>query len=191
MTMKNNFLLFFILPLLYGCYDQKSIQREAVSQYYEGFNSGKYSQIKEVISDSIIFYSGDYIMPYSSRSFHEKFKWDSIFQPSYTLVGMECVDDHIIATVQSSSVRHIFLKNSPMICDYKISFDNGKISKIEDMECPTADWDVWQREVGNLVKWVDLNHPEFNGFIYEMTMNGAINYLKVIALYEDRDEVSF
>lgn len=53
------------------------------------------------------------------------------------------------------------------------------------MECVDADWNIWQMERDSLVKWVSINHPELDGFIHDLTMNGAINYLKAIELYEN------
>lgn len=71
-----------------------------------------------------------------------------------------------------------------MTCQYKISFNSGKISKIEELECKDADWNIWQKKRDSLVSWTKKNHPELDGFINDMTMNGAINYLKAIELYE-------
>ena len=71
-----------------------------------------------------------------------------------------------------------------MTCQYKISFISGKISEIESLECKGADWQIWQKEVNSLVSWIKINHPILDGFINDMTMNGAMNYLKAIELYE-------
>ena len=127
-------------------------------------------------------------MPYDHDSFYEVFKWDSIFKPSYNIVELQEKNNQIIASVALNSVRNEFLKNKLMKCRYKISFSSGKISKIEELECKDADWNIWQKERDSLVNWTRKNHPELDGFINDMTMNGALNYLKAIELYETDKE---
>lgn len=68
------------------------------------------------------------------------------------------------------------------MCQVKISFTSGKISKLEELECIGVDWNIWRKERDSLVSWVNKNHPELDGFINDMTMNGSINYLKAIDL---------
>ena len=65
----------------------------------------------------------------------------------------------------------------------KISFTSGKISRFEDLESVGTDWDVWGAKRDSLVSWIKMNHPELDGFVNDMTMNGSINYLKAIELY--------
>jgi len=50
---------------------------------------------------------------------------------------------------------------------------SDKITKIEALECSDANWNVWQAERDSLVNWVKINHPELDGFINDLTMNGA------------------
>ncbi len=183
--MKKYFILFSLLSFLAGCSDKKLSPSETVTRYYDAFNRSDYNLIKTLISDSITVVEGDYITSYSHDSFHEQFKWDSVFQPAYKLVEIGEQDDQIIATVASNSLRYEFLKNNPLTCRYKISFNSSKITKLEVMECVDADWNIWQMERDSLVKWVSINHPELDGFIHDLTMNGAINYLKAIELYEN------
>ena len=123
-------------------------------------------------------------MPYSRETFYEVFKWDSVFRPTYTIAQLEEKDHTIVASVTLTSTRNTFLENPAMTCDYTILFTAGKISKIETGDCTNVDWQVWSNKVNTLVQWVDTNHPELNGFIYDMTMEGAQKYLKAIALYE-------
>ena len=143
-----------------------------------------YNELKTLINDSITIVAGDYVMPYTDDSFYEEFKWDSTFRPSYKIVELEEKNNQVIALVTLNSVRNEFLKNNTMTCQYQISFNSGKISKIEELECKDADWNIWKKERDSLVSWVKKNHPELDGFINDMTMNGAINYLKAIELYE-------
>lgn len=176
--------ILFLLYFLTGCDDQKLTHKETVTKYYNAFDSANYNEIRTLINDSITVISGDYVMPYSHESFHEFFKWDSLFKPSYSIVELEEKNNRIMATIASESLRYEFLKNNPLTCQFEISFNYGKISKIKDVQCIGADWNIWQKERDSLVRWITTNHPKLDGFIYDMTMNGAINYLKAIELYE-------
>ncbi|WPP49957.1 hypothetical protein [Catalinimonas niigatensis] len=60
--------------------------------------------------------------------------------------------------------------------------------KLESLECLNADWNIWQTERDSLVNWTRNNHPKLDGFIHDLTMDGAINYLKAIELYEKRKD---
>jgi len=67
----------------------------------------------------------------------------------------------------------------------RISFNSGKISKFEDLQSIGTDWEVWEKEKEALVGWVKINHPELDGFVVDMSLNGAIDYLNSIQLYTD------
>lgn len=186
--MKKIIFLFILIGLT-NCSEQKSTPSEQITAYYQGFENSDYSQIKRTIADSLITTEGDYIMPFSRESYYEKFKWDSVFKPVYKLVKIENQGEQAIATVTIRSLKHEFLKNSPMTCNYRYHFKSGKIAKIEGLDCPDANWEVWQKEVGFLVDWVQANHPELDGFINDLTMKGAIDYVKAIELYNRRKTI--
>ena len=103
--MKNS-LFFLIITLLIGCDNKRSTSSELVTEYYDAFNASDFNRLTAVIADSITIVEGEYVMPYSVESFHEQFKWDSIFQPTYEIVGLEDQNDQIIATIASSSKRY-------------------------------------------------------------------------------------
>lgn len=182
--MKNALIFLILAFLVFSCINKKASPYETVTQYYEARDASDYEAIKTYISDSITIVEGDYIMPYDQKSFEEVFKWDSIFQPSYELVELEERNNQILASVTLNSIRNAFLKNESMTCLYSISFLSGRISKIESMDCTDVDWAVWQKERDALVEWTRKNHPNLDGFINDMTMKGAINYLKAIELYQ-------
>ncbi len=182
--MKSTFLIISLLCFLTACTERPLSQKEQVMAYYRARDAGDYKELKTVVDDSITIVSGDYVMPYSLTGFYEQFKWDSIFKPSYEIAMLEEKGNHIIADVTLNSVRNTFLKNSGMTCRYKISFNSGKISKIEELECEGVDWSVWQKERDSLVGWVNKNHPELAGFLTDMTMNGAQKYMKAMVLFE-------
>ena len=99
---------------------------------------------------------------------------------------MENKDEQIVATVSVNSPRFELLKNNPLTCKHRFHFKSGKIIKIENLECIDANWDVWEKERDTLVKWIKDNHPELEGFIHDLSMKGAKDYMTAIALYKKR-----
>lgn len=181
--MKNTLLLLSFLCFFAGCDHQKLTSEETVTEYYNARDTGDFKKLKTVVSDSITMISGDYVMPYTRESFYEQFKWDSVFKPSYDIIELEEENNQVIVTVAQANIRNEFLKNNPLVYRVKISFVSGKISKLEDLEDVGTDWNVWLKKRDTLVGWVKKNYPEQDGFVNDMTMKGAMDYVNVIDLY--------
>ena len=187
--MKNILLVLIFSTILSGCNNNWLSNKELVETYYSARNKRNFSEIKHLVNDTITIISGDYVMPYNKQSFYEVFKWDSVFKSSYKIVDLVEENNQIIASVKLNSIKLEFLKNPTMTCDYKISFTSNKISKIKEINCENADWKIWQQERDSLVKWTKKHHPKLDGFIHDMTMNGAINYVKAIQLYQTKKKL--
>lgn len=183
--MKKSLLLLAMLLLIIAC-NRKSHRINQVTDYYTAFNDSDYKQLKSLITDSISIIEGDYTMPFTHETFYEQFKWDSIFRPTFKVVALEELNNQVLATVEVHSLRFDFLKNNPLTCQHQISFESGKITKFETLDCMDADWAIWEKERDSLVLWIGKQHPELDGFINDLTMNGAIKYLKAIELYKSR-----
>ncbi len=184
--MNRYFILITLVLFLTGCGNEKATRTEMVATYYTAFDTSNFDEIKSVIDESFIMVDGEYETTYSQDSFYEQFKWDSVFQPTYKIIEMAEQDNQVIATVASSSLRYAFLENDPLICRFKVSFNSDKISKIEATSYVDTDWKIWQTKVDSLVSWVSTNHPELDGFIHDLSMQGAMDYLEAIDLYESR-----
>lgn len=185
--MKNSIIILIFCNFLLGCNQQELTPKDTITAYFKAFSKADYSQIKTLVSDSLTITEGDYVTPFNQASYYEHFKWDSIFKPTYEILELKEENNKVLATVASYSVRYKFLKNNPLTCKRSISFKSGKISKIEILDCIDVDWTVWQKERDSLVNWVASNHPELDGFINDLTMQGAQNYLKSITLYKEKD----
>lgn len=180
-------ILFVLILILFGsCSERKSTPKELVMEYYKGFENSDYDHIRDLIADSLVITEGDYTMTFTPESFHEQFKWDSVFKPVYKIVELENQDGQIVSTASVKSLRFEFLKNNPLTCRHKFHFKSGKISKIENLDCSNANWEIWQKERDSLVNWVKLNHPELDGFINDLSMKGAVDYLTAIDFYKKR-----
>ncbi|MGE5943308.1 MAG: hypothetical protein ACM31G_03105 [Flavobacteriales bacterium] len=105
------------------------------------------------------------------------------------MVSLENENEHLVATVSVNSLRYEFLKNNPLTCKHAFYFKSGKINKIKTLDCIDTDWEIWQKERDSLVNWVKFNHPELDGFIHDLSMQGAIDYLKAIELYEKNQSI--
>ncbi|WP_276168241.1 hypothetical protein [Zobellia alginiliquefaciens] len=187
--MKPTILILSLLLALTGCNTQKPTHKETVTAYYKAFDSGNFNKIKEVANDSLTIVSGDFVVPYNHASLYAMFKWDSIFKSSYEIIELEEKGNEVIAIIGQKNLRNAFLENNPLEYQVKISFSSNKISKIEDLDYEGPDWNIWQTKRDTLVSWVKVNHPELDGFVNDMTMNGAMNYLKAIELYEVENKV--
>ncbi len=181
--MKNKLLILFLMVFTMGCNDHKLTHQEVITEYYDAFDSGDYNKIRALINDTITISSGDYVTPYTHKGFYEFFKWDSIFKSRYRIMELEEKDDQVLVTVAQDNVRNEFLKNSPLVFKVGVSFTSGKISKLEELEYIDVNWDIWTKERDSLVNWIKDNHPELDGFINDMSMNGSRNYLKAIEIY--------
>lgn len=182
--MKKLFLV-SILCVLVGCSGEHIDKAEQIRNYYNGLNNSDFSQIKGAIADSLIITEGDYVMKFDQQDYYEQFKWDSVFQPNYKLVSIENRNGQYIATAAVESLRFEFLQNNPLTCEHRFSFTGDKISKVENLDCKDANWQVWQRERDSLVNWIKENHSELDGFVNDLSMKGAQNYLKAIELYKN------
>lgn len=182
--MKKIFILLVTIVLLTNCDNLQLNHKETVKQYYNAFDSGNFNALNAIINDSITIVSGDFATHYNHDSFHVFFKWDSIFKPSYQILDLEEKNTDVIVTITQKNIRNEFLKNNPLKFKVKVTFENEKISRIEELEYIDVNWNDWTQKRDSLENWVELNHQTLNGFINDMTMKGAINYIKAIELYE-------
>ena len=173
--MRRFTVILLLWACLAACTDNRRTHQELVTEYYSAFNAADFERLSTLIADSITIIEGEFVSPYDVESFYEQFKWDSVFQPTYEIVDLVEQGDQIIATVSSSSVRYKFLKNDPLTTVYKISFKADDITKLEVIDYVEPDWNTWQQERDTLVKWIQENHPELDGFIYDLSMEGALN----------------
>lgn len=183
--MKNYLFYICLSFFMMNCSTKKEDLSQTVTDYYNGFKTSDYSQIQNTLSDSLTLIEGDYVTPFTHKSYHEQFKWDSVFKPRYEIIEIKKLDDKVAATVSVYSPRFEFLKNNPLTCTHLFSFTSGTIAKIENQDCGNANWEVWQKERDSLVKWTRIHHPKLDGFINDLSMNGGINYLKAIELYQE------
>ncbi len=177
-----------ITGLLLACNSGTVNHKTQVEAYFSALDAGSIDRARAVIADTLTISEGDFSTDYYGEVFYEHFRWDSIFQPGYEILELREEGEEIVTLVASRSVRYEYLRNNPLSCERRISFKDGKIRKIAIGECPSADWATWEARRDTLVRWIAEHHPELDGFINDLTMQGAQNYMQAMELYENAEE---
>lgn len=185
-----NKILILLLSIAIGFTSCKNYEKEVgkiqiAKQYYKVLDNSDYSAIAGWFSDSLITKEGQYEETYSLTEYLEFLKWDAVFDPSYTILEIEDEDGTVKAKISKSDKRIRFLHENPMITNQIIRFKEDRIIRVET-EYANFDYATWEKNKNGLIKWVEDNHPELNGFINDQTEAGGLKFLKAIELYKNR-----
>lgn len=186
--MHKTIILFLLLIIGFiSCKNSENkINRIDISkQYFKALSSSNYSKVSNWFADSLTIIEGEHKQIYSKSDYLKLLKWDSVFNPSYEILKIEQKNGIVKAKVSKMGKRISFLHEEPFITNQTIKFLNEKIISLET-EYVNFNEVTWERNKNELLSWIDENHPELNGFIYDQTESGGIKFLKVIELYKNR-----
>jgi len=165
---------------------EKEIDRvEIVKQYFKVLDNSDYSKMSDWFADSLTTVEGEYKQTYSKNDYLEFLKWDSVFDPNYEILEIEQKNGIVTAKISKMDKRISFLHEEPFITNQTIKFKNDKIISVE-AEYVDFNEATWKRNKNGLLSWIDENHPELNGFIYDQTESGGMKFLKTIELYKNK-----
>ena len=182
-------IIFGLIPILFSCSSkQNNVEREQlVRDYFHGFSTGNYNLISNSTCDSIKISEKGYVIVQARNDFYRHFQWDSVFKPKYKILDLKVGDSTAVGVISKSCKRIQFLQDSALICNISIFFDESKISEIQTTEYVFLDTLKWQPRRDNLISLVDKNHPELSGFICDISVKGAQNYIKAIDLAKGKE----
>jgi len=167
----------------------QSIDKEQLArEYYQALDESNLARIAELQYDSIRVKEGPFTTTYTVKEYVNWLKWDSVFHPTYKIVEAKVIDDGVELTISKVCQRIAFLNGGPMISKEELHFKEGKIYDLEIKEFIEFDGEQWNAKRGELVSWIDLNHPELNGFINDQSLQGGLNYKKALELFANRSE---
>ncbi|THD67403.1 hypothetical protein E7Z59_07005 [Robertkochia marina] len=167
--------------------DEKKIDQLSIAtEYYSALDKSNYSEIDLWFSDSLAIKEEAYEQVYSQEEYIEFLKWDSTFNPSYEILEIEKIEKGIKAKISKSDKRIQFLHKEPFITNQTIKFDKNKITSVE-IEYVNFNDSIWEINKNQLLNWIDQNHPELNGFIYDQTKNGGKKFLRAMELYKNKN----
>ncbi|MBA6152474.1 hypothetical protein [Gelidibacter maritimus] len=158
---------------------------EIVKQYVKALDASDHSKMSDWIADSLTKIEGEHKQIYSKSDYFEFLKWDSVFDPNYDILEILEEDEVIKSKISKMDQRISFLHETPFITNQTITFSNHKISSVA-IEYENFDEVTWERNRKALLDWIDGNHPELNGFLYDQTEVGAIKFSKAIELYRNK-----
>ncbi|MGD1945881.1 MAG: hypothetical protein ACFB0A_06405 [Croceivirga sp.] len=177
--------LFLFLLMFSAC---QTHQNEKIAQdYYQALDESNFKRIAELQFDSIRITEGPYTSTYTVKDYTNWLKWDSVFRPTYQILDSKPVDNGVELTISKGDTRIQFLNGGPMTSKEVVRFKNGKIYAVEIGEFSSFNGERWNDQKTQLVDWIAQNHPELNGFITDQTVQGGQNYLKALALFQNRD----
>ena len=186
MKLKHFFLLFMVFVAL-SCSNKQvnPVLRNTVDNYYEAFNTGNFNEMRQLVTDSIKLLEGSLLIAQGEKALYNFFQWDSVFDPSYTIIAYEELDsNHALATVEKSCKRIRFLIDKPFVTKVKIEFNKAKIDAVSTVDYIDVDFDAWEAKRNALTGYIDNKYPELSGFVFDQSKAGAENYLKAIEIYE-------
>ena len=139
--------------------------------------------IEESLSDSNVEVSGEKISEIGRKM------EISLRTPINTVIGysemlQEDADDIELDTLHEDLEKITGDENRKIVQFALLSFEKDKIYEVEIIEYLYFDDETWVARRQALIEWVAANHPELDGFIYDQTKAGALNYLKAIELYK-------
>nr|WP_299000161.1 hypothetical protein [uncultured Allomuricauda sp.] len=190
--MKNTSLSLLLAAIvcLVGCKnnDKDVASVEVAKAYYKSLNSSNLKKLSSLLTDSIICKELDYEASFSKDGYKELQRWDSVFQPTYKILEIQEVDGEVKSKISKACLRTLFLNGEPVVTKETISFKNGKIKRVSIDKYVVFNWKRWDSVRSRLVNYIDENQPELNGFLYNQTVEGALNYTEAVQLFNKSKE---
>lgn len=166
--------------------DKEINKIELVKKYFKHLNHPKTFNTITLFTDSLWTKEGDYEQIYSLNEYQDWLKWDAIFEPTYKILQIKQEDSIVIVNVSKIDKRISFLHGEPIITKQLFQFNHDKISSIETYEYINFKEAIFIQNRNMLLSWVEENHPELNGFLYDQSEKGATKYLNAIHLFNNR-----
>lgn len=190
-NMNIKFLPLIVLVLLFSCdeneIEKKTSPEQIIEKYYNSLNIAEFDSISNFVNDSIVYKEIDFEIAKNIKEFKGNFNWDITFEPKYEIQQIEQKDDKYEVVFSKTCKRVDFLQDKPIVCKSIFTVLDGKIKEIVTTEFIEFDFEIWQQRKDSLVNFIETNHPELSGFIFDQTVEGAENYLKAIELFENHE----
>lgn len=187
---KIRILLLSLTIGIISCKDQKKEDSRLpiAKQYYRLLASSDPTGIEAILTDTLLTKETEYNyeQTFSLEEYLDWLKWDAVFDPTYEILEIHQEKELVTAKVSKIDKRISFLHKNPIVIKQILRFKEGKITSIETSEYLVFNDSIWVSNRESLVNWIDKKYPELNGFLYDQTEKGGLNYLKAMQLYSNQ-----
>lgn len=115
----------------------------------------------------------------------------------FLLVMFSCHESHDSLSNKQIVDRYISALNKPDIDEIsnfisdslkveELEFSEGRITRSQTFAYENMDFSKWEARRDTLIFWINIHHPDLNGFDITQNIQGGQNYLKAIQLYRSR-----
>ncbi len=163
--------------------DFHNSHEQSINAYFKALNAQDFRLISPLISDSLKTTEMGYILTHKKAGFYGQFQWDSVFQAKYQVREINFHSDSVELVVSKICRRISFLQDTALVYRVLFVFDGNQIAEISTTGYISMDFGLWQARRDSLVAWIDQAHPELNGFVYDLSPEGGVKYLKAIEIW--------
>ncbi len=157
--------------------------KQSIKAYFKALNARDFRQLSPLVSDSMKTSEMGYILTRNKADFYKQFQWDSVFQAKYQVREMNFRSDSVELVVSKHCRRIAFLQDTDLVYRALFVFDGNQIAEINTTGYISMDFALWQARRDSLVAWIGQKHPELNGFVHDLSPEGARKYMKAIELW--------
>ncbi|MCW3807847.1 subclass B1 metallo-beta-lactamase [Plebeiibacterium marinum] len=163
------------------------LPNEVIDAYFKAFNNASFEELTKITTNDITITEGDFVLCRSVDQLKTVFQWDSVFIPEYKILDFNQNGAVYDVVVSKMDDRVRFLHDIPLVSNIQFTIEEGKIKKQTIGTYSCFDMDTWRGRLKGLVSWIQQNHPDLNGFERDISPKGAINFIKSIRLYSNRE----
>ncbi len=188
----KKYILSIVLSVLFGLIacNRSPSPLETAKTYYNALDQSDFETLSPLLADSVVSKEIVYETVFSKKGYLELQQWDSVFGPTYKILDIEEIDGKVKAKISKSCPRILFLNGEPVVTEETITFSNGKIDSVVIDAYLMFNTKRWDSVRSKLVNYIDQNHEHLNGFIYDQTVKGALNYTEALNLYREYEKTN-
>ena len=183
MKLKNVFKSMFAALMLFSC---QTLDKEQLTRdYYQSLEDADFERVLSFQYDSVRVIESNYSTTYAPKDYVHWLQWDAVFRPTYTILDLEVTVEGVAVMISKDDPRIRFLNDKPLLTKERLTFKGDKIYSLNILEYVNLNNATWNAKREKLVGWINKNHPELDGFIYDQTLEGGLNYKKALKLYQE------